>query len=127
MSKELLTGIEGVFVPVSDPEVSARWYQETLGCELRSIEPDAAVVKLSSKAPTVLCLVRTTPPQKMVFPQNEFGVGKYINFLVEDFDAVRQTLKQKNVSMGSVGGEGSFGFFTFYDPDGNPLGVCQSL
>lgn len=60
MTNPLLMGMEGVFIPVKDPKLSANWYEEILGFKLLYIEE-----------------------------------------------------------------EGDSKFFTFYDPDDNPLGVCQ--
>jgi hypothetical protein len=34
MAKPLLKGMEGVFIPVKDPELSAKWYEEILGFKL---------------------------------------------------------------------------------------------
>ncbi|UIO43914.1 VOC family protein [Brevibacillus brevis] len=32
MAQSLLKGMEGVFIPVTDPGASAKWYEEKLGC-----------------------------------------------------------------------------------------------
>ncbi|WP_431833411.1 VOC family protein [Cytobacillus oceanisediminis] len=34
MNKPLLKGVEGIFIPVKDPELSAKWYKEILGFQL---------------------------------------------------------------------------------------------
>lgn len=125
MTKPLLKGMEGVFIPVKDPELSARWYEETLGFKVIYIEEDAAVMKIGEQSQTVVCLVKTLNHQPMKFPENNFGVGKYYNFIPTDIDETYELLLQKNVKVGPFGGEGTTKFFTFYDPDGNPLGVCQ--
>ncbi|MTH97980.1 VOC family protein [Roseibium sp. RKSG952] len=126
MAHGLLQGVEGVFIPVSDPELSAAWYIEKLGCKAIFLEPEAAILRLSAQSPTVLGLVKARGELPVAFPDNDYDVGKFFNFLVDDFDRVRQTLEERDVPMGPVGGEGAFRYFTFFDPDGNPLGVCQS-
>lgn len=125
MAKPLLKGMEGVFIPVKDPADSAKWYEETLGFSLLYIEAEAAVMKISEQAQTVVCLVKTANHQPMKFPENNFGVGKYYNFIPEDIEETHKFLAEKNVKVNQIGGEGSSRFFTFLDPDGNPLGVCQ--
>jgi len=125
MTKPLLKGMEGVFIPVVDPKLSAKWYEEILGFKLLYIEEEAAVMKIAEESQTVVCLVRTLNHQPMEFPENNFGVGKYYNFIPRDIEETHKFLIEKNVKVNSIGGEGTTKFFTFFDPDDNPLGVCQ--
>ncbi|WP_425454724.1 VOC family protein [Falsibacillus pallidus] len=117
--------MEGVFIPVKDPERSAKWYEDVLGFNLVYIEEEAAVMRIAEGAQTVVCLVRTENHAPMKFPENRFGVGKYYNFIPEDIDEAHRVLQEKEINVTPIGGDGSAKFFTFYDPDGNPLGVCQ--
>lgn len=121
----LLKGMEGVFIPVTDPEASAKWYEEKLGFTLIYIEEEAATMRIAPEAQTVVCLVRTPNHQPMKFPANGFDVGKYYNFKPENIEETYNTLKERGVEVGPLAGEDGFNFFTFYDPDGNPLGVCR--
>lgn len=125
MTKPLLKGIEGVFIPVKDPELSANWYEEILGFKLLYIEEEAAVMKIAEQSQTVVCLVKTLNHQPMKFPNNNFGVGKYYNFIPQNIEETHKFLLKQNVKVNPIDGEGNTRFFTFYDPDGNPLGVCQ--
>jgi glyoxylase I family protein len=125
LEKELLSGIEGVFIPVSDPHLSAKWYEEKLDFKLVYIEEEAAVMKISERSETVVCLVRTPNHKPMRFPENNFGVGKYYNFMTTDIENTYKLLVEQDVKVNKLGGEGTTRFFTFFDPDGNPLGVCQ--
>ena len=61
----------------------------------------------------------------MKFPSNNFGVGKYYNFIPQNIEETHKFLLEHNVKLGPIDEEGNTKFFTFYDPDGNPLGVCQ--
>lgn len=124
MTKPLLKGMEGVFIPVKDPKTSAKWYEEILGFQLIYMEEEACVMKIHEHAQTVVCLVRTENHQPMKFPRNDFGVGKYYNFIPDDIEETYQSLIKKNIKVNKLDGEGTSKFFTFYDPDGNPLGVC---
>jgi len=122
----LLSGVEGLFIPVSDPGSSAKWYQEILGCSIVMEEPGATVIRLSDHSPTVLCLVRTDAKVPVAFPENGFGVDKFMNFLTEDIEELHKALTEQGVRVGDIGSEGTARFFTFLDPDGNRLGVCAS-
>ncbi len=125
MATALFKGMEGVFIPVTDPELSAKWYEEILGFQLIYIEEEAAVMRIGDQSQTVVCLVKTQNHQPMKFPENNFGVGKYYNFIPNDIEETRKLLLEKEVKVDPIGGDGSTKFFTFYDPDNNPLGVCQ--
>lgn len=121
----LLKGMEGVFIPVTNPEASAKWYEEKLGFTPIYIQEEAATMRIAPDAQTVVCLVRTPNHQPMKFPENDFGVGKYYNFIPENIEETYAALKERGVEVGPLGGEEGFSYFTFYDPDGNPLGACR--
>lgn len=125
MTKPLLKGVEGIFIPVKNPEVAARWYEEVLGFSLLYKDEEAAVMKIAESSQTVVCLVKTVNHESMKFPKNGFGVGKYYNFIPADIEETYNYLLEKKVRVDLIEGEGQTKFFTFYDPDGNPLGVCQ--
>lgn len=125
MSQSLLSGLEGVFIPVKDPKISAEWYEEKLGFKLIYIEKEAAVMKIAEESQTVVCLVKTVNHQAMTFPENGFGVGKYYNFIPKDINETYQLLIERGVKVNPINEEGTTKFFTFFDPDGNPLGACQ--
>lgn len=121
----LLKGMEGVFIPVTNPEASAKWYEEKLGFTPIYIQEEAATMRIAPDAQTVVCLVRTPNHQPMKFPENDFGVGKYYNFIPENIEETYAALKERGVEVGPLDGEEGFSYFTFYDPDGNPLGACR--
>lgn len=124
--RSLLNGVEAMFIPIKDPQLSAKWYEEKLGFKLLYIEENAAVMKIGEQSVTVVCLVKTENHQPLHFPDNHFGVGKYFNFLSSTIEDTYQSLVEQQVKVNPIGGEGQIKFFTFYDLDGNPLGVCQS-
>ncbi|MFU8647011.1 VOC family protein [Lysinibacillus sp. RSDA_15] len=124
--RSLLNGVEAIFIPIKDPQLSVKWYEEKLGFKLLNIEEDAAVMKIGEQSVTVVCLVKTENHQPLHFPDNHFGVGKYFNFLSSTIEDTYQSLVEQQVEVNPIGGEGQIKFFTFYDLDGNPLGVCQS-
>ncbi len=125
MAQSLLKGMEGVFIPVKDPSASAKWYEEKLGCIPLFVEEEAVTMRISDESSTVICLVRVENHQPMTFPENQFGVGKYYNFLPADIEAAHQLLTERGVSVTPIDRFGSTKVLTFFDPDGNPLGMCQ--
>lgn len=125
MTTPIFKGMEGVFIPVKDPAISAKWYEEVLGFKIIYIEEEAAVMQIGEESQTVVCLVKTLNHVPMKFPENKFGVGKYYNFIPTDIEEAYKLFLAKGVMVNPIGGEGSTKFFTFYDPDGNPLGVCK--
>jgi glyoxylase I family protein len=125
MGAARLNGMEGVFIPVKDPNFSAIWYAEKLGFKLVYLEEEAAVMRIGEDTKTVVCLVKTPDHEPMKFPDNNFGVGKYYNFLTDNIDETYRMLTELDVKVNHMSSEGQSRFFTFYDPDGNPLGVCQ--
>ncbi|MGI8314325.1 VOC family protein [Halobacillus mangrovi] len=82
-------------------------------------------MKLAVESQTVISLVRTPSHKPMVFPENGFCVGKYYNFIPTDLDLPYKKLIEESVKGDPIGGEGNTRYFTFYDPDGNPLGCCE--
>ncbi|MEH7463297.1 VOC family protein [Bacillus thuringiensis] len=117
--------MEGVFIPVKNPKISAEWYEEKLGFKPIYIEDEAAVMKIEEESQTVVCLVRTVNHQPMKFPENNFGVGKYYNFIPKDINETYRLLIERGVKVNPISGEGVTKFFAFFDLDGNPLGVCE--
>ncbi|WP_191556714.1 VOC family protein [Metabacillus idriensis] len=125
MTQPLLKGIEGVFIPVSDVKRSVQWYEDKLGFKPLYIEKEAAVMKIADESQAVICLVLTPNHQPMIFPENHFGVGKYFNFIPSNIEETHRKLIERGVAVNPMDGEGQTRFFTFFDPDGNPLGACQ--
>lgn len=125
MSKPILKGVEAIFIPIKSPELAAKWYEEKLGFSLLYLEEGAAVMRIDAESQTVVCLVKAKNHIPLNFPDNYFGVGKFFNFITHDIEETYRSLIEKNVKVNELDGEGETKFFTFYDLDGNPLGVCQ--
>lgn len=71
MAQSLLKGMEGVFIPVKDPDASAKWYEEKLGCIPLFVAEEAVTMRISDESSTVICLVRVENHQPMTFPEWE--------------------------------------------------------
>jgi glyoxylase I family protein len=55
------------FIPVKDPKLSAKWYEENLGFRINYIEEEAAALYISESSQTVVCLVKTQNHIQMIF------------------------------------------------------------
>ncbi len=82
-------------------------------------------MKIEEESQTVVCLVKTVNHPPMRFLENNFGVGKYYNFIPKDINETYLLLIKRGVKVNPIGEKGSTKFFTFFNPDGNPLGTCQ--
>lgn len=58
MSKPILKGVEAISIPIKNPELSAKWYEEKLGFSLLYLEEGAAVMEIDAESKTVVCLVK---------------------------------------------------------------------
>lgn len=81
MSKPILKGVEAIFIPIKNPEQSAKWYEEKLGFSLLYLQEGAAVMKIDAGSQTVVCLVKAKDHIPQNFPDNYFGVGKFFKHM----------------------------------------------
>ena len=42
MKQSLFKGVEAIFIPIKDPKLSSKWYEEILGFKLQYIEEGAS-------------------------------------------------------------------------------------
>lgn len=125
MSNPLFSGVEGIFIPVRDPELSAQWYAEKLGFKPLFKEAEAITMRIADGAGTVVCLGRAQNHQPMHFPPNDFDVSTYFNLKPIETQAAHRALKESGVQVSEMGGDEDFQFFSFFDLDGNRIGVCS--
>ena len=110
-----------VYIPVTDLEKAARWYEKNLGFKVRYKD-------------TLYYDMRTDGNVKIMLLTNENGIHsqmKYSSgmqpaygFCVSDFDAVRRKLVDNDVKIGEV-----FDYFgrscSFFDLDGNKIEIWE--
>ena len=77
MSEPILKGMEGAFIPVTNPQASAKWYEEKLGCKPLYVEGEAVTMKLSEESRTVITLVRT-PDLELPPPTHALRGGGFL-------------------------------------------------
>jgi predicted enzyme related to lactoylglutathione lyase len=119
--------LEVVPIPVSDVDAAKAFYSEQVGFNLdRDIRPNERMRVVQMTPPGSACSVVIGEG----LPLGEPGSVKGVQLVVEDIDAVRQTLAGRGVGVSEVqqlGPEGSPGsrFMFFEDPDGNGWAVQE--
>jgi catechol 2,3-dioxygenase-like lactoylglutathione lyase family enzyme len=113
--------LHAVIVPVRDLAASLAWYRETLGLEPRRVEEGFLAV-LGTGGPTHVCLY---VPEDAEDGTGEAPAGSFPNFRTDDIDAAHAHLVGHGVRCTEVARGGPLAFFTFHDPDGNRIDVCE--
>jgi len=124
MSQHLLYGV-GAFIPVSDLKASTSWYQNMFGFEvLHQDEPEANTLRMSNGV-VIFCLVKSQNISQPKFPENNYSVNQYFNFLTTDVEKIHQELQDKGASTSEIHQFDGLRGFDLYDPDGNKFGVVE--
>jgi catechol 2,3-dioxygenase-like lactoylglutathione lyase family enzyme len=119
--------LEVVPIPVSDVDAAKDFYTEQVGFDLdHDIRPNEGMRVVQMTPPGSACSVVLGEG----LPLGEPGSVKGVQLVVEDVDAVRETLAGRGVRVSDVqqlGPEGSPGsrFAFFEDPDGNTWAVQE--
>ena len=119
--------LEVVPLPVSDVDAAKSFYVEQVGFDLdHDIRPNEAMRVVQMTPPGSACSVVIGEGLPLGAP----GSVKGVQLVVEDIDAVRETLVNRGVAAGDVqqlGPEGAPGsrFCFFDDPDGNGWSVQE--
>lgn len=121
MTKQVLKGIGEVYISVSNPILSAKWYREKLDCKLIYFENDKAVLRMDGKSTTVICLVRTATEL-----QAKNGVRNRYTFYTSNIGETYKALTERGVKINPLFREEAK-TFTFHDPDGNIFEAWQTI
>jgi catechol 2,3-dioxygenase-like lactoylglutathione lyase family enzyme len=119
--------LEVVPIPVSDIDAAKAFYTEQVGFGLdHDIRPSEGMRVVQMTPPGSACSVVIGEGLPLGAP----GSVKGVQLVVEDIDAVRETLAGRGVGVSDVqqlGPEGSPGsrFLFFEDPDGNTWAVQE--
>ncbi|MEM8793970.1 MAG: VOC family protein [Pseudomonadota bacterium] len=113
---EKVTGIGGVFFKSKDPEVLAKWYEETLGVDIQG------TIWTQSAGPTVF-MPFAKDTDYFDRPEQQW----MINFRVANLDAMIAQLDARGIDVitnpewDSVAGR----FARIHDPEGNPIELWE--
>jgi catechol 2,3-dioxygenase-like lactoylglutathione lyase family enzyme len=119
--------LEVVPIPVSDVEAAKAFYTDQVGFRLdHDVRPTDGMRVVQMTPPGSACSVVIGEG----LPLGDPGSVKGVQLVVEDVDAVRDTLAGRGVGVGDVqqlGPEGTPGsrFLFFDDPDGNTWAVQE--
>jgi predicted enzyme related to lactoylglutathione lyase len=105
---------------VTDFDRALSWYTEVLGCKVNfSHAPHYASLR-HDEAGVNIALHPTEEGSADV------GHGPMPYFTVADIDAARTQLADRGVKVGELKSEGGAKFATFWDSEGNALGIQQA-
>ena len=116
---EKVTGIGGFFFKSKDPDTLNQWYAENLGIT-QSVNGDTSTSWWTQAAPSIF-----------VAESNECEIGKfdkpfYINFTVENLEAMIKQLEDNSIEIFMKHEETNFGKFArIYDPEGNLIELWE--
>jgi catechol 2,3-dioxygenase-like lactoylglutathione lyase family enzyme len=122
-NKPVFNRVDTVILRVRDLGKAVEWYHERLGLEPIHTDPEEglSVLALGDTSVTLWQLKDGEEP-----PAPE-AAGTFPIFGVPDAKAARSELKRRGVDVGPLNKGGGVRFFTFRDPDGNRLEVCEVL
>ncbi|MCH1626031.1 VOC family protein [Ferdinandcohnia quinoae] len=118
--------IGGIFIPVTDVEKSAEWYQKNLGVKKIDSWEDGAGFYLPTGS-TQLALVKVESHQPTEFNVNSNQKNSYYNFVVDHIEAAHQHFKNNGIVTTEIDNFGGMKFFDFFDLDGNPFSVVNEV
>ncbi|GAA0614289.1 hypothetical protein GCM10009001_34450 [Virgibacillus siamensis] len=126
--KEKLQRVGTSYLPVTDVELSAKWYAGKLGAEVNYQDAEKAIVNFADQS---FFLVKAGANQSANFydadGQEHFSMTVEVNGM-NALEAVRTELIQNGVKTGQIEDRGHPGKnFVFYDPDGNKFDVWSEL
>jgi catechol 2,3-dioxygenase-like lactoylglutathione lyase family enzyme len=123
IKKAALTGIDGVYIPVTDRKQSEQWYIEHLGLE------NGGDYLLTGKQEVFLR--ERLDEQALTFRTNQWldNGESYempvVCFRTSDIDGLYEHARSNGIRIGEMIIHSWFREFDFYDPDGNKLKVWQ--
>jgi catechol 2,3-dioxygenase-like lactoylglutathione lyase family enzyme len=117
-AKSFLEEIHYFRIPVTDLDISARWYTDILRLVLRRQTDGHAVFEVG-EGPLLVIVKADTNSRGHFYVEGtpEFSVG----FTCPDIHRFREYLIEQGVRAESMQEEGGHFYFYFYDPSGNKL------
>ncbi|RSD28778.1 VOC family protein [Mesobacillus subterraneus] len=125
--KNQLIRVGTVYIPVSDPALSAEWYKGKLGAKLNFLDEEKAILDIADIS---IFLVKSADQSSNFFDAE--GVERFVlTYEVNGLGALRSLqaeLKEHGVKVGEIENRGHAGRnFVFCDLDGNKFDVWSEL
>jgi predicted enzyme related to lactoylglutathione lyase len=121
-----VTGIGGVFLRVSDPKATAKWYAEMLGITLSDFNGAAFLWKDEVPEGTGMTAWSTFPSSTTYF--GEGTQAAMVNYRVDDLDALLEKLAAAGVWIDPKREDYAYGRFAWIkDCDGQRVELWQPL
>lgn len=120
MEKPLLQGIDTLILRVTDIQSAKAWYSEKLGFPCLYEDENLKLAVLDPSGPVSLTLWETN--EKI---ETNPKTSSYPIFRSADARSTREKLNCSGVKVSDLVNDHAIIYFTFQDPDGNHLEVCQ--
>jgi catechol-2,3-dioxygenase len=126
--KEKLIRVGTAYVPVQNPNLSAKWYAENLGAEINYQDEDKAIINLANQS---FFLVKAEQNESANFTDYKGKKRFCLTFEVDGMDMLYELyeeFKGLGIETGEIEDRGHAGEnFVFCDPDGNMFDVWSEL
>lgn len=126
--KTFIHRVGTIYVPVENPELSSKWYQEKLGAVENFRNDDKAILNFANQS---FFLVKAKVGEKAIFQDHKGNEHFLMTFEVDGMEqlmAFHSALTEKGVTVEKIEDRGHPGNnFIFYDIDGNKFDVWSEL
>lgn len=111
--------IESIYIPVSDPSESAKWYQQNLGLELMNhVTEDQAQLKVGERQ--AIFLIKSKHPTTLNYTEIGGHLQSVITLEVEELEDIYHIIKNNGSRVKNIERTNGCGdLFDVLDPDGN--------
>ncbi|WP_339235395.1 VOC family protein [Oceanobacillus sp. FSL W7-1281] len=116
--------IGSIFIPVTNIEKAADWYEKYLGAQKINSWDNGAGFYLAAGS-TQLALIKAESEQPVAFITEGRQKNAYYNFVVDDIEAAHHHFQSHNVETTEINNFGGMKCFDFFDLDGNPFSVVN--
>lgn len=126
--KDELLRVGTIYIPVTNVELSSKWYVNKLGAELSYKDEDKAILNFTNQS---FFLVKSQANQTLNFydfcGEERFSLTFEVNGL-NALESIHSDFINKEIKVGEIENRGHTGKnFVFYDLDGNKFDVWSEL
>ncbi len=125
---EKLNRVGTVYIPVTDPDRSQKWYIQHLGAELKHLDEAKAIVDLAGQS---FFLMKASAEQSANFIDGNGDTHFSLTFEVDGekvLSELHEDFMRRKIPVGEIEDRGHAGKnFVFTDPDGNLFDVWSEL